>query len=168
MKVSLIGFTGAGKSTVAKKLSLQLGLPLVDMDTLIIEKSGKENIAQIFETGGELLFRELEIEVAKELQDRNDVVISTGGGVVINKIIIDYLKTGDGIIVGLITSLEEILKRQPNLEKRALFKDREKVERLYHLRKPLYSEYADFCIETDGKKVSETVHDILRQLRKES
>ena len=167
MRVSLIGFMGAGKSTVGKELAKTLGFKVLEMDQLIIEKSGKKDIAGIFEEGGELLFREIEIKVAKSLQNKKNVVISTGGGVVMNKIIVDYLKQNDGVVVHLDTSIADVLRRQPQLETRPLFKDVNKASQLFNLRKPLYEEYADYRVVTEGKSVLEITEEILKLLGKE-
>src|SRR5579885_2276130 len=98
--IVLIGFMGSGKSTIAKLLAEKLQYKAIEMDTLIIEKSGRISDTEIFDTDGEVRFRELEVHVAKELQDVTTSVISTGGGAVMNKLVIDYLKK-NGIVVFL-------------------------------------------------------------------
>ena len=78
--IVLIGFMGAGKSTIAGTLSEMYGLEVVEMDQLISERENM-SIPMIFETRGEEYFRNLETELLIELQDRKNVVISCGGGV---------------------------------------------------------------------------------------
>ena len=78
--IILIGFMGSGKTSVGKQLAKVMQLPFVDMDELIVQKSGME-ITEIFERYGESHFRELETECLKELsKDRERKVLSVGGG----------------------------------------------------------------------------------------
>jgi shikimate kinase len=79
MKVFLTGFMGSGKSTYGKKLSKQLGYEHIDLDTLIEEQSGK-SISDWFANDGEEAFRAKEAETLRSLADKDNVVISTGGG----------------------------------------------------------------------------------------
>ena len=162
MKIILIGFMGAGKTTVAKLLAEKLRLEYVDMDDLVLEKSAESSIKEIFDKAGELAFRELEIAVAKELQHRQNVVLATGGGVVMNKIILDYLGQG-GVIVFLKTSYEESESRADK-STRPLFRDPVKAKDLYNFRLPLYERYAGMIIETDKKTAKTVADELIRQL----
>ena len=107
--VALIGFMGVGKSAVGKALAERLGKKYVEVDSLIVQKAGK-SITQIFQEEGEIAFRELEIEVIKEIALKKNQVIDCGGGVVLNKINIDRLKQ-NAVIIWLTASPEVILKR---------------------------------------------------------
>lgn len=147
MKIIFIGFMGAGKSFFSKRLAERLGLERIETDELAIKKSGRDSIKEIFEKDGETRFRELEIEIAKELQEKDKVVIDTGGGVVLNKIILDYLRK-NGVVIFLNSSLEIIEKRFKDDEIRPLWQDKEKFRQLYKLRLPLYQQYADVEINT--------------------
>ncbi len=91
MKIILIGFMTSGKTTVARLIAEQLSLAVLETDEIIQQIAGK-SIEAIFEESGETSFREYEITAAKTIRGKNNVVISTGGGVVMNKIILDYLK----------------------------------------------------------------------------
>lgn len=79
MRIYIIGFMGAGKSTYAKKLANKLKLDLVDLDELIELKAGK-SITKIFDEEGEMYFRELESEVLKSTAEQDNMVVATGGG----------------------------------------------------------------------------------------
>lgn len=147
MKIIFIGFMGAGKSFFAKRLAKRLGLEMIEMDELILGKSGRVSIGEIFNKDDEIKFRELEIETAKELQEKDNVVIDAGGGVVENKIILDYLRK-NGIVIFLNSPLEIIEKRLKDDQTRPLFKDKEKSKRLYEFRMPLYRAYSDVIIDT--------------------
>ena len=78
--IVLIGFMGAGKSTVASGLNRLYGMQIVEMDECIAKREGK-SIPEIFETNGEEYFRNLETELLIELQKQTNLVISCGGGV---------------------------------------------------------------------------------------
>jgi len=161
MKIVLIGFMGSGKTTVGKLLAEKLSMEHVDMDDLLVEKSGRPSINDIFTKDGELTFRELEIAVAKGLKDRQNIVLSTGGGVVMNKIILDYLGY-NGTIIFLKTSYEESDSRADK-STRPLFKDAVKARELYNFRLPLYERYAGVTVDTD-KKTAEMVADEIATL----
>ena len=80
--ISLIGFMCSGKSTTGRMLARQLGWPHYDTDALIVEKMGME-IEEIFRLQGEAAFRELEYRTVEELPPERDLVLSTGGGLVL-------------------------------------------------------------------------------------
>lgn len=163
MNIVLIGFMGTGKTSVAPLLAAKLHMEYVEMDKLIEKRAGK-SIERIFRDEGELVFREHEIEVARSLEDKKNAVISCGGGVVLNKIIIDYLKL-NGIAVGLFADFQTIRRRIENDLPRPLFKDLAKAEELYNLRKPLYEFYADKKVTTANKSVEEVVEEIAEKVR---
>jgi len=164
MKIILIGFMGAGKTSVANVLSKRLALKKIEMDELVIKKSRRKNIMEIFSKEGETRFRELEIEVAKDLKRSQNVVISTGGGIVLNKIIIDFLKEKGGKTIFLKTSFKSILARLKNDIDRPLFKDRQKAKKLFKFRQTLYQEYADLISLTDDQTVIQIVNNLIKQL----
>lgn len=159
MNIILIGFMGTGKSSVAALLAKKLSMEYVEMDKLVERKAGK-SVEEIFETEGEIVFRGYEIEVARSLRDKKNAVISCGGGVVMNKIIIDYLKQ-NGVIVGLFADFQTIRKRVENDLPRPLFKDIEKAEELYNFRKQLYEYFADKKVSTDDKSLEEVAQEII-------
>jgi len=152
---------GSGKTTIAKSLGKKLSLDVIEMDDLIVKRSGK-SINQIFKEDGEVHFRELEIKAAKSLAKKDKCIISTGGGVVMNKIIIDYLKI-NGKIIFLKTSFLEIEKRLKNINDRPLFEDKKTAKKLFVFRQRLYEEYADLIVATDGKSVDKIVYEIISQ-----
>ena len=84
MNLSLIGFMGSGKSTIASRLADNLGFDFVDTDALI-EKTASKSINEIFNDEGEGVFRKLESQVLEDLVGREGLVIATGGGIVTNK-----------------------------------------------------------------------------------
>jgi shikimate kinase len=81
MKIYLLGFMAAGKSTLGIHLGASAGVPFVDLDVEIAGRAG-ESISAIFARGGESLFRQLESATLEDLSGRQDLILATGGGVV--------------------------------------------------------------------------------------
>ncbi|HEY5442849.1 MAG TPA: shikimate kinase [Candidatus Saccharimonadales bacterium] len=163
MRIVLIGFMASGKSSVAPLLASALGLEVVEMDALIVAKAGK-SIKDIFEAGGEPAFRKLEAAVAAELQNRDNVVISTGGGVVARSETMKYL-TDKGVVVELSCSFDALMERiRPTLP-RPLFKDEAQAKATYAKRQSLYHKYASVHVNTDGKSVDEIVEAVFRKIQ---
>jgi shikimate kinase len=160
MKIILSGFMGSGKSSVAKKLGPLLRLPIIEMDELVFEKTKTKSMHEVFAKGGELLLRETEIAIAKEYASADNIIISTGAGVVMNKIIFDYLKGGGGKIFFLRATFQTVAARLADDALRPLFKNSVEAKSLYHFRQPLYLEYADQIIEVDKKTVEEIAQEI--------
>jgi len=165
MKIILIGFMGSGKSSVAKKLGPLLGLSVLEMDDHVLKRTNTKNMHEVFAKGGELLLRETEIAVAQEYALTDNCVISTGGGVVLNKIILDYLKKLNGKIVFLNATFQALADRMAGDVVRPLFKNIKEAESLYHFRQPLYLKYADQIVEVDNKSVEEVVCEIEKKNR---
>src|SRR4051812_18623849 len=163
MNIILIGFMGAGKTSLAKILAKKLDFKAIDMDLLIVEKSGRKSDSEIFEKDGELAFREYEILVANEIKDEQNHVISTGGGIVMNKINIDYLKK-NGVVVFLKSSFETAHKRINKHNPPPLFKDPAKAKALYDLRLPLYTYYADSIVDTEDKTLEVIADEVIRNI----
>ncbi len=159
--IVLVGFMGTGKTTVGELLAQKTGMPLLDMDSLIVERAGK-SINDIFAQDGEPHFRRLERELVQELSSQTGHVISTGGGIVLNPDnIADYEKSG--LVVCLLASPETILDRVRHDTSRPLLAgDKEaKIVELLESRKPLYEAVAHM-IETDGLSPEEIAEGIIR------
>ncbi|MCD6048452.1 MAG: hypothetical protein K0S08_2099 [Gammaproteobacteria bacterium] len=160
MKIVLIGFMGSGKTAVAKALGEILKLPVVEMDDLVYAKTQSKDMHEVFAKGGELLLRETEIAIAKEYSAADNCIISTGGGVVLNKIILDYLKQQDGKVFFLNANLQVVMDRLANDTSRPLLQDFVETKRLYYFRLPLYLEYADEVIDVWKKSIEEIADEI--------
>lgn len=160
-KLVLIGFMGSGKTTVAKILAKKLNLEVIEMDDLIVKRSGK-SIDQIFKDDGETKFREFESQIAIDQKNKENIVISTGGGVVINVENIKNLKV-NGKMIFLKTSFSEIKKRLKDIEDRPLFSNKRSAEKLFKLRQKLYEKNADLIVDTDGRSVEEVTYEIISQ-----
>lgn len=77
--IILCGMMGCGKTTCANLLGTKLGRQVVDTDDLVVKKAGM-NISELFAAQGEAAMRDLETQVARELSEKQDLVIATGGG----------------------------------------------------------------------------------------
>ena len=110
---------------------------------------------EVFAKGGELLLRETEIEIAKACASKKNLILSTGGGVVLNKIILDYFKERDGKVIFLNVSFAQIMKQIEKENSRPLFKDEVSARKLYDLRLPLYVNYADEIIDIEFQSPEE-------------
>lgn len=165
MKIILIGFMGCGKSSVAKRLCSLLQRPLLEMDELVFQKTGTKNMHEVFAKGGELLLREIEITIAQEHALSNKNIVSTGAGVVLNKITLDYLKKGGGKIFFLNATFQTLALRLANDRDRPLFTNLVEAESLYHFRQPLYLRYADRVVEVDNKSIDEIAQEIAETQR---
>ncbi len=165
--IALIGFMGTGKTVVGRILARKLGKEFIELDTLIEKKAGK-SIPEIFRQDGEIVFRELEIEAAKAIADRVNVVIACGGGIVLNKINIDRLRK-EGIIVCLIASPAVILRRtsgDKNGRPLLAVSDRARqIKEMMKFRRPFYERSADITIDTSRMSAQSVAERIIERLR---
>jgi len=153
--IILVGFMGTGKSVVGKHLAAKLDRDFIELDD-IIEAKEKMSIKDIFEKKLEPYFRQVEKEVAKEAAKREDVVISAGGGAVMDEENFKNLKNS-GIIICLKASPDTILKRTKNLKTRPLLNvpdPKKQIEELLKKREPYYNK-ADFSINTDNLTIEQ-------------
>ncbi len=168
--IALIGFMATGKTSIGKALADKLGnnYNFIETDQFIIEDA-KKSIPEIFSEDGEISFREYEIAACKKASKLNNVVISCGGGVVLNKINIDYLKQNSHIVL-LQATAEEIYKRamKDGQETRPVI-DKEdpkaEIEKVLVFRKPFYEAAAEIIIDTTGRDLEEIVEEIIRKTK---
>jgi len=167
--IALIGFMGVGKTVVGEALAKKLNRKFVELDSLIEQKAGK-SIPEIFQQDGEIAFRELEIEVAKEVSRGENQVIACGGGIVLNKINIERLRE-KSIIVCLTASPRVILKRTLGDESiRPVLKSANKalhIKELLRFRKPFYERAADIKIDTSKLDVESVAEQIIMKLKED-
>jgi shikimate kinase len=167
--IALIGFMGAGKTVVGEALAKKLNKEFVELDYLIEHKAGK-SITEIFQQDGEIAFRELEIEVTKEVAKGKNLIIACGGGIVLNKINIDRLRN-ESRIVYLTASPRVILKRVlSNGEERPLLETPDKaaeIQELLRFRKPFYERAADIKINTSKLDIDSVAEQIIGKLKQD-
>jgi len=163
--VFLVGPMGSGKSAVGRQLAARLGLGFLDSDVEIEAATGVD-IPYIFEREGEAGFRLREREAIDALTARPRVVVATGGGAVLDPDTRARLRSR-GCVVYLRTSVNQQLARTRRSGHRPLLRNPDplgSLQRLMQVRAPLYEETADLVVDTDGRKVSAVVDDIVRRL----
>lgn len=158
--IYLIGLMGAGKTTVGLELATELGVTVIDMDAEIIKQQGK-SINDIFAQEGEAFFRELEAKLIEEIP-QEDVIITTGGGIVINEANREWMKA-HGFVVFLDAKPLDILERLKNDQSRPLLKEDKQTALfdLYKKRLPLYENSCHLKVDTTGKDISTIVKEII-------
>ena len=164
--IFLIGFMGAGKSTIARTLQRELGCPLVEMDERIVQEQGM-SINDIFAQYGEAHFREIESQLVVDLGKQEPSIVSCGGGVVVRPENTQNMKKS-GRIVLLKASPETIFERVKNSTDRPILNGHMNVEYIAELmekRRALYEEAADITIQTDGKTREQICEEIIGKLR---
>lgn len=163
--IVLIGFMGTGKSTIARELAKTRKMNIVEMDEEIVRRRGK-SIADIFEEEGEEYFRDLETALLKELQTKENQVISCGGGAVLREENVRVMKK-NGCVVLLTALPQTIYERVKNNTDRPILQGNMNVEYIASLmekRREKYEKAADIVIATDGKNVSQICEEMLQKL----
>lgn len=166
MNVVLIGYRGAGKSTVGKIVAARLGRALVSTDAEIVRSVG-QSIPEIVEQKGWEYFRDLEAKVCQDLAGRTGLVVDTGGGAILRSRNVEVLKK-TGKLFWLTASVSTITQRigqdsqRPSLTGVKSFLD--EIQDVLRERTPQYQAAADYVIETDGKPVTQVADEILARL----
>ena len=163
--IVLIGFMGTGKSSVGFRLAARLKKEFIDMDREIENVSGM-SISDIFRRYGERRFRSEETLMSKKLSQRENLVIATGGGVVLAPENVAMLRQ-NGVIVLLEAGAEDIWNRvnrkkgtRPLLKSAASVED---IEKLLAERAPYYN-CADIRVDTSNKELETIIQEILLQM----
>lgn len=151
---------GSGKTTVGWLLAQQLGWPFIDLDA-VIEAGQGSTIRRIFETSGELFFRQLERAALTEISKTEPAVVALGGGTFAQPANVDFIRETGGSTVWLDCSVDVLRVRCAGMDDRPLFRDPESFARLLEERLPYYR-MADYRVSTDGRKPEEVVEQILR------
>ena len=158
--IVLIGFMGSGKTTVGRMLSEYLEYDFLDTDCEV-EKIAGMAVGQIFENYGESRFRNLEIQVVEAASKNDKIVISTGGGIVLNeRNIINLSKKG--YIIYLKADVEKIYNNLKDDNTRPLLasvnsysEKIEKIEKLLSVRENLYDSCSQLCVDTVDKNLEQ-------------
>lgn len=163
MNLVLVGFMGSGKTVVGRNISRRIGYGFLDTDHFIEKELGC-TIADIFSEKGEAHFRKLETSLAERLDQLDNYVIATGGGILTTPGNLDRLRRA-GVVVFLKADPEGIYARLQRDTKRPKLRGgdlRETVERLLAERMPLYDQ-SDIVVETKGKAINRVVGEIIQR-----
>ena len=162
--IVLIGFMGAGKTTISKELATTLNARVVDMDDVLVERIGQP-ISESFEEPGEASFREHETNLLKEALNEESV-IATGGGVILQKEnqkvlsdkLVVYLKADANVLV------KRIREDKVNVRPLAIKNDDGDLKRLFFSREKLYEKLAKITVDTSEKLPKDIVSEIIQQV----
>ncbi|MEG0508777.1 MAG: shikimate kinase [Eubacterium sp.] len=147
--IALIGYMATGKTTIGKKIAQKLQLKFMDTDVLIQNDQGK-SINDIFKSQGEQAFRKMENALLKELLKQENILISTGGGIILNEENRRILKENT-FLVTLTAKPESIYRRVQKNSERPLLNSKntlEKIVQMMEKRGPFYT-IGDLIIQTD-------------------
>ncbi len=169
MVITLIGYRGTGKSTVAPLLAARLGWNSIDADIEIEQRYG-QSIAEIFATEGEAGFRSREAAVMSDLLSRSQLVIAAGGGAILHSQTRQAIRAA-GPAVWLTASLDTIVSRlavdptttgrRPSLTEHD---PRTEIAMVLATRTPLYAETASMTLDTEGRSAAAIVDEIVLAL----
>ena len=162
-RIVLVGFMGAGKTTVGRELARRLGWRFVDLDDEIERATGR-SVRELFRDEGEASFRRRELESARGAAKQENVVIAAGGGAFAVDETRSVLQAG-AVTVWLRCDLETILDRIGEDPSRPLASDRERMRQLLEQRQPAY-EHAQLAFDDHGT-ASGLADRILDRLRRE-
>ena len=163
--IVLVGPMGSGKTTVGRRLAHELNQDFFDTDHEIISKTGV-NIDHIFDIEGEEGFRERESKILENLCQMSNIILATGGGIVIlskNRKILQNV----GLVVYLFSSVDQLLRRTAKSKTRPLLENstdrRKTITELVEARDVYYREVASIIVDTTGKKLHEVIKIIKRE-----
>lgn len=164
--IFLIGMMGAGKTTIGKSLANYLDKDFIDSDHEIQLRTGVK-IPLIFEIEGEVGFRKRETEVLQDLVKLENIILATGGGVILSEENRRLLKQ-NGIVIYLCASVDELLRRTRTDKNRPLLQTENQHARLTELlehRDALYRNTADIIIDSGKQGIRSLVYKLIRKLR---
>lgn len=167
--IYLVGMMGSGKTVTSKALASKLEKKCVDLDAVIEEKMGF-SIADAFKEHGEDYFRDQEVVALKEVASQGNVVVATGGGVILRPENIDQMKA-TGKIIYLETEFVTLWNRVKTNTERPLLKGeapQDKLEKILAEREGIYQAISHFSVKTDGLSAEQVAEDILKVLHEEN
>ncbi|GCF95535.1 shikimate kinase [Enterococcus florum] len=161
--IILIGFMGAGKTTISKQVAEILDCQRVDMDDVLVERIG--SISEYFEKYGEASFRQHETALLKEAVHQKSV-IATGGGVIMQeenqKVLSDkmvvYLKADPEILI------DRIRKDKENIRPNATHKKDSEIKNLFYAREKMYEKLARLTVDTSNRCPKEIAAEIIQHV----
>jgi len=166
MNIFIVGPMGSGKSTVGKIISDELFLNFFDTDEEIENRTGA-SIDWIFDLEGEEGFRKRESGILEEMVQKNSVVLSTGGGIILSENNRELLSSR-GTVFYLATPISVQLERTAKDKDRPLLKNGDPgqiLKELHEKRKDLYESVSDHIVETEDKSSQEVASEIINLVK---
>ena len=163
--IFLIGPMGVGKSTIGRQLAKLLSKEFMDTDYEIEKRTGVD-IPTLFDIEGEEGFRKREAAVVEEMTSGSNLVLATGGGVILREDNRRALRRG--FVVYLSASLDTLIERTRRDKSRPLLQNtdrQKKIEELMAERDPIYRQESDIIVETDGRSAKAVAKEIVDQLK---
>ena len=161
--IILIGFMGAGKSTMGRLIANKLGCKFIDTDIYIEKKEGR-SIPEIFADDGEAYFRSAETDALKELLKSDEKhVLALGGGTPLLEENRELLKASDAYVIFLKISAKDAYERLKDDVSRPLLQGtnvKEKIESLLQMRNPVYETIADYVLLEDNKTLDDIFYEL--------
>lgn len=159
---------GAGKTTIGRQLAKKLSIDFYDSDYEIEKRTGVK-ISLIFEIEGEEGFRRRETQVLRELSQMNKIVLSTGGGALIQAENREVLRN-NGYIIYLKSSPDMLFKRTSGDKRRPLLQGENRLEQIRKIlteREPAYIEMADEILDSEKMSIKQIIQKISEQINKD-
>jgi len=163
--ILLVGMMGAGKTTVGKSLASYLNKTFIDTDHEIQKRTGVK-IPVIFEIEGEAGFRKREAKMLRQLLKIDNIVLATGGGIILNRENRELLRQ-NGTIVYLRATVNDLWHRTRHNKDRPLLQTLDlqaKLAELYDQRDPIYREIAHIVVESRKQSIRQMVKLLVQQL----
>ena len=166
MNILLFGLIGAGKSSIGINLAKELGYEFVEVDPLVLERTGFSKVSEVYETRVSL-WKESEVEIYKSLSNETNKVIACSGSVIENQLNLQYYfeNSKKHLFVYLSATPETLAKRVVLSQKDKSSKDvkviQANIEKIFEKRDFLYRMYADVVIETDKMQLEDIVAKIV-------
>lgn len=163
--IILVGMMGAGKTTIGKYLANYLNKTFIDSDHEIQKRTGVK-IPVIFEIEGEAGFRKRETDMLQELLKIDNIVLATGGGIILDNENCKLLRH-KGFVIYLRATVDDLWHRTRHDKNRPLLQTvdlKEKLAELYDQRDPIYREIADIMVESGKQSVHQMVKLLAQQL----
>ncbi|MGD8985428.1 MAG: shikimate kinase [Desulfobacteraceae bacterium] len=169
MNIVLIGYRCSGKTAVGKTLAIELGREFLDTDALIEENAGR-SIETMISTKGWDRFRETENRLVEEVSRRNNLVIATGGGIVMDEENVKNLKQ-NGWVVWLKGKPEVLRERMAKEQGTGRYRPSltgadpmEEIKEVLSVRKPFYERAGDLVVDTSTLSIGEAAALIIKNL----
>ncbi|QQE11775.1 shikimate kinase [Planctomycetota bacterium] len=174
MKIILFGYRGSGKSTVGKHIADRLGWPLIDTDHEIMLRFGGMSIAEIWNDFGEPVFREKECRVTEDVCQKDECVISLGGGTVMQLDAMRAIEACEDTLRIYLSAPAEVLHKRivgdentqdnrPALTSHGISLD--EVKQVLSEREPTYQAVADYMIDVSDATIEEVAEQIMAILQ---